>query len=120
MGQEVIAHEENQQHPIINRLFEVEGKGRSRDIKIGFEIFPQNGNIEKYEWFFLRRGLFGLCGKSIWFGTRALCSIMSLFTTNSASRGFVLGKYIFPQYVKVRFVGCKCKNNEISILRERK
>src|ERR1700753_1450212 len=82
MGQEIIADKKDEEHPVINSLFEIERERDLWDVELDFEIFAQDGDIEKYEGFFL-----GWLLLYFSFGSSTLCCVVSLLTTGAACTG---------------------------------
>ena len=117
MGEEIIADEKNEEHPIINGTFEVEERDVG-DIELYLKVFTKDGDVEEDKWFLYGRQLFRVMLICFFFGRAStLGGVMSFLTTRSAcSRTHVLKEYIFSQDTEIWFVCSKRQHDKICIL----
>ena len=112
MWQEIIADEENQEHPVIDCLLEIETERCIRNIQFDFEIFSQGGNVKEDE------GLFVGGNDFLFHWWRCtMSSVMALLTAFPATSAFgILGKHIFSQDAEIWFVSSEGKHDKIGVL----
>ena len=59
MRQEIVSDEEDEEDPVVDGSFEIEGEGSSRDVEEDFEVLSENGDVEEDEGFGFGEGFVG-------------------------------------------------------------
>lgn len=100
MRQEIVTHEEAQEHEVIDDPFEVELEGQLDMFEFKVKILSQNGEFNELEWLGLRL-------------SRLL--FLFIFLTWSTSMVRLPLDDSLSQDVEVRFMGRQAKHDEVSI-----
>src|ERR1700722_154792 len=114
MWEEVITDKKNEEHPVINSLFEIERKRRLWHIELDLKILSKNSDIEEYEWFFFGRNdlVSYFCLHSCTLG----CKVTFLPAYSARSCATTLGEDVLTKYFKVRLMRSQGHHNQVSIL----